>query len=69
MSVNPTASLVEHLADLEDPRSDSGKRHLLLDIIVIAICAVICGADGWVEVELFGRSKEKWLRTFLHPFA
>jgi predicted transposase YbfD/YdcC len=38
---------------------------MLLDMIVIAICAVICGADGWVEVELFGQSKEKWLRTFL----
>ncbi len=36
-----------------------------MDIIVIAICAAICGADNWVEVELFGRAKEKWLRTFL----
>jgi predicted transposase YbfD/YdcC len=65
MSTNPTASLMEHFSGVEDPRSEFGKRHLLLDIIVIAICAVICGADNWVEVELFGRSKEQWLRTFL----
>jgi len=65
MSNHPTASLMEHFSALEDPRSDFGKRHLLLDIIVIAICAVICGADNWVEVELFGRTKEQWLRTFL----
>ena len=65
MSNHPTASLAEHFSTLEDPRADFGKRHLLLDILVIAICAVICGADNWVEVELFGRSKEQWLRTFL----
>ena len=38
---------------------------MLIEIIIIAICAVICGADSWVEVEEFGKSKEKWLRTFL----
>lgn len=65
MPDDPAAALAEHFSELEDPRSDSGKRHLLLDIIVIAICAVICGADDWVEVELFGQAKEKWLRTFL----
>jgi len=65
MSANPTAGLTEQFGDLEDHRSDSGKRHQLLDIVVIAICAVICGADNWVEVELFGRSKESWLRRFL----
>ena len=37
----------------------------MIDIIIIAICAVICGADSWVEVELFGNSKSEWLRTFL----
>jgi predicted transposase YbfD/YdcC len=37
----------------------------LLDIVVIAICAVICGADGWVDVEEFGKAKKEWLRTFL----
>ena len=61
----PAASVAEHFSDLEDPRSDLGKRHLLLDIIVIAICAVVCGADDWVEVELFGQSKQQWLGQFL----
>jgi hypothetical protein len=65
MSDNPTVSLMEHFSGVEDPRSDFGRRHLLLDIIVIAICAVICGANNWVEVEVFGQSKEQWLRTFL----
>jgi len=37
----------------------------LLDILVIAICAVICGADSWEDIELFGRAKEEWLRGFL----
>ena len=50
---------------LEDPRIDRCKRHQLLDIITIAICAVICGADSWVHVEMFGKSKEDWVGTFL----
>jgi hypothetical protein len=41
------------------------KIHKLHDLIVIAVMAVICGADGWAEVALFGRCKHKWLATFL----
>jgi predicted transposase YbfD/YdcC len=41
------------------------KHHRLNDMIFIAICAVICGADGWVQIELFGNSKLKWFRTFM----
>jgi predicted transposase YbfD/YdcC len=41
------------------------KEHKLMDIIAIAICAVICGAEGWVDIELFGKSKLPWLKTFL----
>ena len=58
-------SLLVHFADLPDPRVERTKRHQLIDIIAIALCAVICGADSWVDVELFGRSKEAWLRRFL----
>lgn len=65
MADKPAASLIEHFAQVQDPRKDRGKRHLLLDIIVIAICAAVCGADDWADVELFGESKEAWLRTFL----
>jgi predicted transposase YbfD/YdcC len=54
-----------HFADLPDPRIDRCKRHDLLDIVTVALCAVLCGADTWVDVAEFGRSKEAWLRTFL----
>ena len=59
------APLMECFGVLEDPRIDRCKRHQLLDIITIAICAVICGADSWVYVEMFGKSKEEWFRSFL----
>ena len=54
-----------HFGQLADPRLDRKKRHLLLDIVAITVCGVICGADGWTEIALFGKSKEPWLRTFL----
>lgn len=65
MPTPPTASILAHFQDLEDPRISPATRHQLLDIVAIAICAVICGADTWVEVEAFGRAKAAWLRTFL----
>jgi predicted transposase YbfD/YdcC len=61
----PAASIEGHFAGVRDPRIERGKLHKLLDILVIAICAVICGADTWVDVELFGRSKAAWLKGFL----
>ena len=57
--------LVDYFENLEDPRIERSKRHSLLDIITIAICAVICGADSSVHVAMFGKSKEEWFRTFL----
>jgi predicted transposase YbfD/YdcC len=65
MPTPPTASILAHFQDLKDPRVSPATRHELLDIVAIAICAVICGADTWVEVEAFGRAKAAWLRTFL----
>jgi len=65
MHGEPTASISDHFASLEDPRIDRTKLLELLDIIVIAICAIICGADDWVAVELLGNAKLAWLRTFL----
>ena len=64
MSSEPT-SLVEHFASLEDPRVLKKNQHKLLDIVVIAICGIICGADDWVAIAEFGRSKESWFRRFL----
>ena len=57
--------LLEYSEAWEDPRIERSEWHSLLDIITIAICAVICGADTWVHVAMFGRSKEEWFRTFL----
>ena len=59
------ASVRAHFAAVPDPRIERTKRHQLLDIITIAICAVLCGADSWVDVEVFGQAKLTWLRTFL----
>lgn len=64
MDANENLFLV-HFGQLDDPRMDRKKRHTLLDIIAITVCAVIAGADGWTAVALFGKSKESWLRTFL----
>lgn len=55
----------DHFADLPDPRLDRTTRHALLDIVTIAICAVIGGADTWADVERCGHAKVSWCRTFL----
>ena len=65
MDVNAPRGLLRAFAELEDPRMDRTKKHNLSDILTIAICAVICGADGWVQVEEFGQCKEGWFKTFL----
>src|SRR5947199_3444447 len=65
MSAESACSIGQHFGRVVDPRIERRKRHQLLDIITIAICAVICGADDWVEVEQFGNAKLDWFRTFL----
>ena len=65
MTQKPDLTIAEHFASLKDPRTRRIPDHYLIDIITIAICAVICGADSWVAVEEFGRAKEEWFRTFL----
>jgi predicted transposase YbfD/YdcC len=59
------ASISDCFGDIEDPRVQGRCGYPLIEIITIAICAVIAGADGWTEVETFGKSKEAWLRQFL----
>ena len=61
----PVHTVFEYFGCMPDPRIDRTKDHKLLDIIVVAICAVICGADGWVGVEEFGKSKLDWFKQFL----
>jgi predicted transposase YbfD/YdcC len=60
-----TASIVEHFEELVDPRIERQKQHKLIDILVLALCAVLCGANDWVAVETFGKAKEAWFRRFL----
>ncbi len=57
--------IMEHFSAIGDPRRDHGKRHLLEDILVLTICAVICGADSFVALEAFGHAKHEWVRRFL----
>lgn len=59
------SDLSHHFASLKDPRIERTKRHDLLEIIVIAICGIICGADSWVEIAEFGQAKATWLKQFL----
>jgi predicted transposase YbfD/YdcC len=65
MAKKPLEAIEEHFSKVSDPRVERTKEHKLIDIIAIAICAVICGAEGWVDMELFGKSKLPWLKTFL----
>ena len=65
MDVNAPSGLLRAFAGLKDPRVNRTKRHSLGDILAIAICAIICGADGWTQVAKFGHCKFKWFKTFL----
>jgi len=65
MSQHPTSSLQSHFAEVTDPRIERTKHHGLIDIITIAVCAVIAGADDWIAIAAFGRAKRKWFKRFL----
>ena len=58
-------ALIESFEGLTDPRNPDDISHKLIDIIVITILAMLCGANTWNDIELFGKSKLIWLRTFL----
>jgi predicted transposase YbfD/YdcC len=60
-----TTNFIDYFAELADPRQQDRCDHKLIDILFIAICAVICGADGFTDMEEFGMAKETWLRQFL----
>jgi predicted transposase YbfD/YdcC len=59
MTKKPLGALTASFQSRPDPGVDRTKHHLLLDIVTIAVCAVVCGADGWTEVEAFGKIKKK----------
>lgn len=65
MDEQPGPSIEQHFADLQDPRVERTRRHKLLDIVVLAICGIICGADDWVSIQEFGEAKLQWFQGFL----
>ncbi len=62
------ASILEHFSMLKDPRIERHKKHRLEDIIVLSICGVLSGAEGWEAIEQYGHAKLAWLRRFI-PLA
>jgi len=65
MSSDMPTSLETCFSDLPDPRVQGRCDHKLMDILIIAVCAALCGADSWVAVETVGKAKETWFREFL----
>src|SRR5215213_8460515 len=65
MDTSSIAGLTQHFGSLEDPRVERTRLHPLLSIVVIAICAVISGAETWDDIAAFGEAKAAWFATFL----
>ncbi len=65
MGEGSASSIRECFGDIEDPRVEGRCDYPLIEIITIAICGVIAGADSWTDIETFGKSKASWLKQFL----
>lgn len=68
LTVNKTSfktTLSTYFGNMDDPREQGKVQHKLIDIITIAVCAILCGANNWTGVETYGKEKEEWLRSFL----
>jgi len=65
MNDHPKLSLVEHLKEISDPRVDRTKGHDLVDILVIAVCTLLCAGESFNDMEDFGLAKQEWFKTFL----
>ncbi|QPC83141.1 ISAs1 family transposase [Phototrophicus methaneseepsis] len=61
----PETNIMSYFADMDDPRRGQNITHPLINIVTIAILGVICGADGWVDIERYGNAKKDWLSSFL----
>lgn len=68
MDITAPEGLIEHFSKLQDPRVERNKKHELIDVIVLCVCAVLSGAEGWSDIEEFGRTKLDWLRRYV-PLA
>jgi predicted transposase YbfD/YdcC len=58
-------SIVKAFSSVEDPRIDRTKKHKLIDIITISLCAMVGGAEGWEDIEFFGNERLEWFQSFL----
>ncbi|MBW4549440.1 MAG: ISAs1 family transposase [Symplocastrum torsivum CPER-KK1] len=65
MTLNLESTILKHFDELEDPRIERTKQHQLIDIVALAILAVLAGADGWTAIETYGQGKVEWLSQFL----
>lgn len=65
MKLKPKITIADHFTEIEDPRVERTRQHKLIDIITITICAVICGAEGWTDIETYGLAKYSFLKQFL----
>lgn len=65
MEERPRLNLITIIREIEDPRMERTRLHKLEDILVIAICALLCGAESFEDMEIFGEAKEEWFGTFL----
>lgn len=65
MARSGVVAILTRFENLTDPRVERTKRHLLIDMVTIGLCAAICGADSWVDVEKFGHAKRDWFARFL----
>jgi len=63
---HPHLSLIEEFKTIADPRVDRTKHHDLVDILMIAVCALLCAAESFNDMEDFGKAKQEWFKTFLH---
>jgi len=66
MQTHPKLSLITHFQDLPDPRVNRTRDHDLIDLLVIAICTLLCGGESFNDMEDFGHAKHDWFKTFLH---
>jgi predicted transposase YbfD/YdcC len=65
MQKHPKLSLIEHFQDLPDPRVNRTKDHDLIDLLVIAVCTLLCAGESFNDMEDFGHAKHAWFKTFL----
>ena len=65
MDVDAARPMLRHFDDLEDPRMERTRLHSLNDILFITLCAVLCGANRWTEVQVYGKARWDWLKTVL----